>query len=164
MKKLSIKRTTQNYDEFIERFSEKIEYEFPNIHIEDDSSKKLKTSDSRRNLSQTVKSYCTIFQDISFGIIFHPLKDGICIHNFLVNPFFQKRGIGTDVMKTIMNISNEYNIPIYLIPVSTTDYGISVKKLRTFYHSFGYKREKTSVYWKYSPIGVQVDSDYRMVG
>ena len=163
MKRKSVKKITQNYNEFIDNFSQRIKIEFPNIYIENGFGK-LETNHSERNLSLSYKSQNTRFEDFSFGIIFNPHKNGICIHNFLVNQLLQGKGIGTIVMKIIKNISIECNIPTYLIPIPTTDYGISDEKLRGFYHSFGYKRESTSVYWKYSPSEISLNKQYRMVG
>ena len=156
-------KTTEEYLKFIEVFSKRIKTSHPSIEIKNRNGI-LDTNDINRNLKLKVNSFSTLFQDFSFGIILNPIKNGVCIHNFLVSPFFQHKGIGSQIMKLIGEISDELEIPIYLIPVPTTDYGIDDDKLRSFYHSFGYKREKTSVYWKNNSVRKLYNNEYKMVG
>jgi GNAT superfamily N-acetyltransferase len=85
-----------------------------------------------------------------FTLSFHPVEKGINLFNFLVYPLQRNTGIGSKILRIMISISNMYNIPVYLIPIQTTE-EVSIEYLREFYHKFGFKRERYNNYWKYSP-------------
>lgn len=169
MRKLKIKKTfesvnpTNNYFEFVSNITEKINEDYPFTFL-DDSNTVLETIDSRSSLSHSVKTRYNSLVNDSFKLVFHPHGKGINIHILQVSYQLQGQGLGRILMNKILRISNHLNIPVYLIPVQIGQTPIDV--LRKFYHSFGFKRESTSRYWKYSPVKVvtleQTNEQYRV--
>jgi hypothetical protein len=99
--------------------------------------------------------------DDNFFVNLSPLNKGIHLHLLIVNPSSREGGIGGGVLKTIRSVSNELNIPVYLIPIPLQGEDVDYEVLKSFYHKHGYRREVTSRYWKYEPNSIPNDmSEY----
>ena len=86
-----------------------------------------------------------------FTLNLSPINDGIHLHLIRVTPYIRRKGIGSMVVQTLRTISNNLEIPIYLIPLSLQGEHVNINNLNKFYHQNGYKRESNSRYWKYEP-------------
>ncbi len=171
MRKLKTKKTfdvtnpTTEYYEFIDRINEELKKTFSSINSMEKYSSKLETNDIITNLYHSVDTKYRTFSNDDFRLLVHPINRGVNIHILKVTSHLRGTGLGSKIMKMIVNISNEMNIPVYLIPVQISDVRIEV--LRKFYHGFGFKRESNSRYWKYNPIRVidinNSTKEYRMV-
>lgn len=97
--------------------------------------------------------YTDYFKIISdtFSMSVSPLKDGIYLHILEVPFLYRNMGIGSQVMKMIRHYSNEFDIPVYLLPVPTDGENVGYEVLKNFYSKNGYQRENDSRYWKYEP-------------
>ena len=98
-------------------------------------------------------------------VVFTPFRDGIYLHLIKVNPLYRGMGIGNNVMKLIREISNNLEVPIYLVPVPLNGEGIGYSILQKFYSNHGYSRETDSRYWKYEPNSISdtQNQEYKMV-
>lgn len=122
------------------------------------------TESDRMMILQNIRSSKITFLTEEFLLNFTPINDGIYLHLLMVNPQKRRSGVGKSVMRTIQQVSDELNVPVYLIPVLISGENVEYEVLKKFYKSFGYNREKTSRYWKYEPNSVESDSlSYGMV-
>ena len=64
----------------------------------------------------------------------------ITINKIVVPLKSRRKGIGTKIMKEIIDYANEKNLIIALTPSS--DFGGNVKRLKEFYKSFGFVENK----------------------
>jgi GNAT superfamily N-acetyltransferase len=75
----------------------------------------------------------------SYGrVMFVPYADGVMLYGINIKPELRGKGIGTDIINKLYDISEELNIPIYLIPYpddnfSTKDEEILVDRLKNYY-------------------------------
>lgn len=150
-------RTSENYELFIDEFKKLLDSVYNKVYIENIPKQFIYTNDVV-DTNRKVKGFFTeldsfIVYDISLTSFFHPIDNGVCIHMLTIDKYSQKQGYGSQFLSLIKIISDEFNIPIFLIPVSISTTPLFV--LQNFYHKFGYKREGNSLYWKYSP-----NSDY----
>jgi len=91
----------------------------------------------------------------TFSLSVSPFKDGIYLHILEVSPLYRNMGIGSQVMKMVRHYSNEFEIPVYLLPVPTDGKNVGYEVLKNFYSKNGYQRENDSRYWKYEPNTIQ---------
>lgn len=56
------------------------------------------------------------FKNDKFQLQVFPYHDGLMVHSLIVNENERNNGIGTNVMNTLYDISEEMEIPLYLIP------------------------------------------------
>jgi GNAT superfamily N-acetyltransferase len=127
----------------------------------------LKTIDDFSKLKNTVKTESIDFYNDGIQLTLHPYGNGVNVHIINVQPRYQGKGIGREIMEMILSVSNDLKTPIYLIPIEMGN--VSIEVLRRFYHGLGFKRESISRYWKYTPVKVISISErkqiqYRMVG
>jgi hypothetical protein len=109
----------------------------------------------RVNEHHTTDSFSVITDD--FFLKLSPLKGGIHLHLLVVNPMSREKGIGGGVLKTIRKVSNELEIPVYLIPIPLQGHNVNYEVLQSLYHNHGYRREKISRYWVYEPNFIPED-------
>ncbi len=155
----------KKYYEFIGMIGEKLSNRFNFLKTLVDNSI-LETTHKSIKLNNIVLTEYITFYNNEIRLILHPYRNGITVHIIEVQPKYQGKGIGREIMKMILSISNELKIPIYLIPVEMGN--VSIEILRSFYHSLGFNREKDSRYWKYQPVRylsiTEKQMEYRMVG
>jgi GNAT superfamily N-acetyltransferase len=84
-----------------------------------------------------------ILEGEDFMIELTPNTDGVEIFKIEVNQ--QGKGLGTNLMNIMMDISEELNIPLYLKPVPYKN--TTVEQLRKFYHNLGFRRCCKNEYW-----------------
>jgi len=70
-------------------------------------------------------------------------SDGVEI--FKIEVFKQGKGIGTELMEKMVEVSECLNIPLYLKP--TPYKNTTADQLRKFYHKLGFSRSTKSQYW-----------------
>lgn len=146
---------TNEYNQFKNRMITELdvrEYEYTDF--EEGVSE---TTCERMRVVQSITSPKIVFDTEKYRIIFTPIVDGVYLHILEVYERFRRDGIGKEVMRTVQRVSDELNIPVYLIPI-VMDENVEYEVLKKFYKSFGYNREKTSRYWKYEPNSVESDS------
>ena len=155
-RKLNVKPSYQ-YDEFIEKIEYKLNKKFMSL-CSFDREGIVETNSI--NLNQSFKSELKIFFNEKVRLELHPYNNGVTIHILRIQPQYQRKGIGSEIIKMILNTSNELNVSMYLIPLEIDNVPIEV--LRKFYRNFGFKRESQSRYWKYNPIKVVSYSETNM--
>ena len=72
-----------------------------------------------------------------------PYSDGVMLYGINIKPELRGKGIGTDVINKMYDLSEELNIPIYLIPYPddnfpTTDEKKLVDRLKSYYERIGF--------------------------
>ena len=72
-----------------------------------------------------------------------PYADGVMLYGININPELRGKGIGTNIMNKLYDISEQMNIPIYLIPYPddnfpTKDEKQLVDRLKTYYERLGF--------------------------
>lgn len=98
-------------------------------------------------------------------VVFTPYRNGIYLHLIKVFPLYRGMGIGNGVMKSIREVSNSLDLPVYLVPVPLNGEGVGYSTLQKFYSNHGYSRESDSRYWKYEPNSISdtQNQEYKMV-
>lgn len=82
--------------------------------------------------------------DESYGrLLFVPYADGVMLYGINIKPELRGKGIGTDIINKLYDISEEMNIPIYLIPYPddnfpTKDEKELVDRLKNYYSRIGF--------------------------
>ena len=82
--------------------------------------------------------------DQTYGrIMLVPYADGVMLYGININPELRGKGIGTNIMNKLYDISEQMNIPIYLIPYPddnfpTKDEKQLVDRLKTYYERLGF--------------------------
>ena len=76
-------------------------------------------------------------------VMFVPYADGVMLYGINIKPELRGNGIGTNIMNKLYDISEEMNIPIYLIPYPddnfpTKDEKQLVDRLKTYYERLGF--------------------------
>jgi len=61
--------------------------------------------------------------------------------NVVIPKELRGQGMGTQIMRMVVNYSNQVNKPIYLTP-DTSFGGTSIDRLKRFYKRFGFKKNK----------------------
>ena len=72
-----------------------------------------------------------------------PYADGVMLYGINIKPELRGKGIGTNIMNKLYDISEQMNIPIYLIPYPddnfpTKDEKQLVDRLKTYYERLGF--------------------------
>jgi GNAT superfamily N-acetyltransferase len=99
-------------------------------------------------LTDDIRKYT--FQNCEIAIA--PYYDGITLSSIIVNDDYRNKGIGTDVMNKLYDISEELSIPIYLNPFPAgtkyepTEEKSLVNKLREWYSKIGFAPIKENHY------------------
>jgi GNAT superfamily N-acetyltransferase len=76
-------------------------------------------------------------------VLFVPYADGVMLYGINIKPELRGKGIGTNIMNKLYDISEEMNIPIYLIPYPddnfpTKDEKKLVDRLKNYYTRIGF--------------------------
>jgi GNAT superfamily N-acetyltransferase len=76
-------------------------------------------------------------------VMFVPYADGVMLYGININAELRGKGIGTNIMNKLYDISEQMNIPIYLIPYPddnfpTKDEKQLVDRLKTYYERLGF--------------------------
>lgn len=76
-------------------------------------------------------------------VMFVPYSDGVMLYGINIKPELRGNGIGTDIINKLYDLSEEMNIPIYLIPYPddnfpTKDEKELVDKLKAYYERLGF--------------------------
>lgn len=85
-----------------------------------------------------------IVADENYGkVMFVPYADGVMLYGINIKPELRGKGIGTDIINKLYDISEEMNIPIYLIPYPddnfpTKDEKQLVDRLKNYYSRIGF--------------------------
>jgi hypothetical protein len=87
-----------------------------------------------------------VILDLDFGdyeLAFAPYDDGVMLVHILVDSSKRNKGLGTDVMNMIYDISEENNIPIYLNPYPAESFKLEkeeelVETLKKWYNKIGF--------------------------
>jgi GNAT superfamily N-acetyltransferase len=161
--KLNIKyySETQNFRDFIEKFEIQLESEktFVEKFILNERDIQTTLWDGKWVINETVNAKCIRYNSYLYDLSFTPLKNGIQLFKISINPNFQRRGIGKELMGKILNIVEELNIEISLIPISFEKV-ISQKNITQFYKDLGFKKDLFSPYWRYnSNTNQQIESN-----
>jgi len=141
---------TSGYNKFIFDLFVELNNIFSHVIFSETNKKRYIVNDSTNNYTYTtpkIKGYI-IEVNNCFELEFHPLCKGICLFTFEVNESLRGQGIGRKLMNSMIDISNKYQIPIYLIPIQTTE-EVTYDTLKKFYRSFGFKKSHKSNYWIY---------------
>ena len=95
-----------------------------------------------------------IVVDEEYGkVFFVPYADGVMLYGINIKPELRGKGIGTDIINKLYDISEEMNIPIYLIPYPddnfpTKDEKKLVDRLKNYYSRIGFGPVSTeSLVW-----------------
>mgnify|MGYP000104966533 CR=1 FL=1 len=78
-----------------------------------------------------------------FTIIFVPYNNGVCIHGFNVKSEYRNKGVGTDIMNKLYDLSEELDTPLYLQPYpdencDRTEVWGKINQLRNWYDRLGF--------------------------
>lgn len=111
------------YDEIVEYAYQNSEYKVYKAY--------LKTSD-----------FISIREDYG-NVYFVPYSDGVMLYGINIKPELRGNGIGTDIMNKLYDISEEMNIPIYLIPYPDDNFPSQdekklVDRLKNYYSRIGF--------------------------
>jgi GNAT superfamily N-acetyltransferase len=76
-------------------------------------------------------------------LLFAPYADGVMLYGINVKPELRGKGIGTNILNKLYDISEQMNIPIYLIPYPddnfpTKDEKQLVDRLKNYYTRIGF--------------------------
>ena len=76
-------------------------------------------------------------------VMFVPYSDGVMLYGINIKPELRGKGIGTDIINKLYDLSEELNIPIYLIPYPddnfpTKDEKELVDRLKAYYERLGF--------------------------
>lgn len=104
---------------------------------------------AHQNSEYKVKKIALYASDFVFGkynwgrIMFVPYADGVMLYGINVEEELRGKGIGTDIINKLYDISEEMNIPIYLIPYPddnfpTKDEKDLVDRLKAYYERLGF--------------------------
>ena len=95
-----------------------------------------------------------IIIDNKCAISIHPFEGEISIQSFRC--FQPKSGYGTELMKRIIALADEYQVNLTLSPEPlNTKVKIPQKKLMEFYKRFGFKGNKEYMTRKFTPHPIQ---------
>jgi GNAT superfamily N-acetyltransferase len=72
-----------------------------------------------------------------------PYADGVMLYGINIKPELRGKGIGTNIMNKLYDISEQMNIPIYLIPYPDDNFPTKnekqlVDRLKTYYERLGF--------------------------
>lgn len=78
-----------------------------------------------------------------YTISFAPYKDGVMLVDIVIEKSKRNKGIGTDIMNKIYDISEDNNIPIYLIPYPGEKFPSKeelnlIERLKKWYTNIGF--------------------------
>ena len=78
-----------------------------------------------------------------FSLILHPFMNGAMIYGINVMPEFRNKGIGTDIINKLYDISEDNDFPLYLTPYpddesNTSQVWEKVNRLRNWYNKLGF--------------------------
>ena len=104
---------------------------------------------AHQNTEYKVKKIALITTDFVFAkydwgrIMFTPYADGVMLYGINVEKELRGKGIGTNIVNKLYDISEEINIPIYLIPYPddnfpTKDEKQLVDRLKNYYTRIGF--------------------------
>jgi GNAT superfamily N-acetyltransferase len=76
-------------------------------------------------------------------LLFAPYADGVMLYGINIKPELRGKGIGTNIMNKLYDISEQMNIPIYLIPYPDDNFPTKnekelVDRLKTYYERLGF--------------------------
>jgi len=83
---------------------------------------------------------------VELWIVYDELRRGLQINSIIVDKQQRSKGIGSAVMKEIIDFADKHNIDIVLTP--SKDFGGSLKRLEEFYKNFGFKKNKSDMRWR----------------
>lgn len=111
------------YDEIVEYAHQNLEYKVYKAY--------LYTSD-----------FVSIKEDYG-NVMFVPYGDGVMLYGINIKPELRGKGIGTDIINKLYDISEELNIPIYLIPYPDDNFPKEdekklVDRLKNYYSRIGF--------------------------
>lgn len=85
-----------------------------------------------------------IVADEKYGkVMFVPYADGVMLYGINIKDELRGKGIGTDIINKLYDISEEMNIPIYLIPYPDDNFPTKnekqlVDRLKNYYSRIGF--------------------------
>ena len=76
-------------------------------------------------------------------LMFAPYSDGVMLYGININKELRNKGVGTEVINKLYDLSEEMNIPIYLIPYPddnfpTKDEKKYIDRLKAYYERIGF--------------------------
>lgn len=148
--------TTEEFTSFVNELFYQFETQWDTVFISNKEDK-ISTRCPIRRVNEIYYTETFRVLNESFHLQITPLYDGVHLHILEVSTTNRKKGIGSSIMKILRLISNNLNIPIYLIPIPMNEDIVSYEVIQSFYKKHGYKREKTSRYWKYEPNSISTD-------
>lgn len=161
--KLPNRKSTLEFEIFIRKFREKMElFDSKSLYLYRNTV--ISTEDFYVNFHENYISDVFFVVNEKFKITLTPKNTGVYIHKIQISPLYQGVGIGSSIMKMLIDISNELLIPIYLYPLPFDEYELSLsqyltklQKLKRWYSSLGFRNNTNSDYWKFSPqvIGIE---------
>jgi len=144
---------TKNFNQFISKIEQNLFDAETNIirkrttNVDDHQT--ILFGNGKWEINETIHSNSVQFFTNKFGLEFTPYENGIQLFKIAVEPDYQKNGIGKKIMIKILEIANELNIEISLIPIPMGRL-IPMEKLKKFYKELGFINDANSPYWKYS--------------
>ena len=102
-----------------------------------------------QNTEYRVKKACLYASDFirideEYGkVMFVPYDDGVMLYGINIKTELRGKGIGTDIINKLYDISEEMHIPIYLIPYPDDNFQQNdekklVDRLKTYYERLGF--------------------------
>ena len=88
-----------------------------------------------------------------FHLWFHPWNDGVMLYSINIKEDMRGKGIGTQVMNFLFDISEQTNCPIYLVPFpddnhEPTEMISKINKLKSWYSKLDFGPvDETNVVW-----------------
>ena len=98
---------------------------------------------------------CDDIREYTFNnciLVVSPYYDGLCVASITTDTIFRNKGIGTDIMNKLYDISEELSIPIYLNPYPAgasyepTEEKNLVNQLKNWYSKIGFAPIKENHY------------------
>ena len=100
-------------------------------------------------LTPEITGICIVVNEV-LTVEFHALMNGICLFDLFIVETYRRIGLGRKVLMKMCQISDYFDLPIFLIPVDYTG-SIDKQSLMSFYHSCDFKQKNESDYWEYVP-------------
>ncbi len=96
---------------------------------------------SQRDAEAFLKALQQRYPDVELGLSFNPKLNRIDLHKIVVPKEKRKRGIGSAIMKELVDYAKQHGHTITLYP-SAEFGGTSKNRLKDFYKGFGFVENK----------------------
>jgi hypothetical protein len=143
-------QSSDEYVEFIESISEKLKerYSIDKL-VEKDY---VITSCSKRKLFINQNTVLTSFVSDTFSVSFTPYGDGVQLYVIQIIKNYRNNKLGQSLMDLIKSVSDDIDVPVYLIPHDVLDDDIDYERLVRFYLRNNYFKLEGSPYYMYEPV------------